>query len=195
MAEEEALTPEEEAFIATEIEPYIRLKYPPEYQARVRDAVRKAVAKAKRKQAKRFGGMAPPRGQLGIRVGIKPLDFNLTSWRTSLSAGWQDRITDFDTSKLAHIVICKYVDYETVKRVVELQWQIAGEKYPVLDLAELKVNPKGEFYIDPMILNPATRIDALSYNVEVAGYTSLQPDGFVVATKDYLMSRTYMAGS
>jgi len=134
MAEEEALAPEEEAFIATEIEPYIRLKYPPEYQARVRDAVR-------------------------------------------------------------NIVICKYVDYETVKRVVELQWQIAGEKYPVLDLAELKVNPKGEFYIDPMILNPATRIDALSYNVEVAGYTSLQPDGFVVATKDYLMSRTYMAGS
>jgi len=190
---EVALTPEELTLYTNEVMPLIRAKVPPEYQARADAAVKQTLAKAKARFAPTvFKGVKVMDG-LGLAEG-NPKDFNLTTFRKEYTAtGWQDSpIANFTTSQNTYLVIVGYEDPEPVNVIRKVQWTVAGNTLPIEDVTLLAEKPTQKMGTEPIIVAPRTLVD-LDVEVRPTGWSSFKPLFFVIAPRDYLISRTFLS--
>jgi len=188
-----ALEPGEETLFANEVIPLIKSKVPEEYQARAEAAVREALAKAKARFAPTvFKGVKVMDG-LGLAEG-NPKDFNLTTFRTEYTAtGWRDSpIANFTTSQYTYLVIVGYEDPEPVNVIRKIQWDVAGKTLPIEDVTLLAEKPTQKIGTEPIIIAPRTLVD-LDVEVRPTGWSSFKPLFFVIAPRDYLISRTFLS--
>jgi len=188
-----ALTPEELTLYTNEVMPLIRAKVPPEYQARADAAVKQTLATAKARFAPTvFKGVKVMDG-LGLAEG-NPKDFNLTTFRREYTAtGWRDSpIANFTTSQYTYLVIVGYEDPEPVNVIRKIQWDVAGKTLPIEDVTLLAEKPTQKIGTEPIIIAPRTLVD-LDVEVRPTGWSSFKPLFFVIAPRDYLISRTFLS--